>query len=82
MVENRARMIRWGSVMIMSVLIVIVLLDTLREIVPYWDVLLAVGLLVTWMLGQRYERALIIEAGLADEDDIRRVERESSGWLL
>lgn len=75
-------MIRWGSVMIMSVLIVIVLLDTLREIVPYWDVLLAVGLLVTWMLGQRYERALIIEAGLADEDDIRRVERESSGWLL
>jgi len=68
--------------MIMSVLIVIVLLDTLREIVPYWDVLLAVGLLVTWMLGQRYERALIIEAGLADEDDIRRVERESSGWLL
>lgn len=68
--------------MIMTVLIVIVLIDTLREIVPYWDILLAVGLLVTWVLGQRYERALIIEAGLADDDEIRQAERESSGWLF
>lgn len=71
---------RLAGTVVMVLLIVIALFDSVRTAVPYWEVVLAVGLILTWMLGRRYERELIVEAGLADLEEIRRVEREGSRW--
>lgn len=82
MLKSRAQIFRWGGLITMIVLIGIALFDPVREVVPQWEILLAVGLIVIWGLGQRYERELIIEAGLADSEDVRQVERENSSWLF
>lgn len=47
---------------------------------------MAVGPIFAWLLGRFHERAVVIEAGLADEDELRDARRESEaesslfGW--
>lgn len=61
---------------IITALVAVALFESAREALPYWELVLATGFLVSWMLGQRFERLVIIEAGLADRADITEVERQ------
>lgn len=64
----------------LTVFVAIALFAPLRAVLPMWDLALAVGVLAAWMLGQRYEREIIVEAGVADRDDVLEVERRSMKW--
>lgn len=39
---------------------------------------IAAGPIFAWTLGRLHERALIVDAGLADEDELREVRREAA----
>lgn len=68
--------------LVISVFILIALLEGLRAAVPYWEYLLGGGFILAWMLGVRYERQVIVEAGVAEEGEVRLAERNASNWLI
>jgi len=52
----------------------------LRDILGiYQAALVATAPLVTWTLGRFHERALIVDTGLVDEDQIREASRNRDG---
>lgn len=38
--------------------------------------------IVTWMLGQQYERAIVLDAGVIDADELSELERDASRVLF
>lgn len=68
---------------VLTLFVAMALLEPVRTLVPRTELVLATGFLVAWMLGQRYERAIIVDAGIADRNEILEVERRSAnmwGW--
>lgn len=65
---------------VLTAFVAVALFPQIRAILPGWDLALAIGILVAWMLGQRYEREMIVDAELADRDDVLEVERRSMSW--
>jgi len=41
----------------------------------------AVAPLVTWVLGKRYERAIVLDAGLVDEEELSAAERAAARYI-
>ena len=77
---NRLLGRRIVHMLVLTAFVAVALFRPIRALVPAWDLLLAIGLLVAWMLGQRYEREMIAEAGLVDREKILAVERQSMSW--
>lgn len=75
---NRGKLVRIRLLYMATItgFVAIALFEPIRNAIPYWEYVLAVGFLITWMLGERFERTVIVEAGLADRADITDVERE------
>lgn len=65
---------------VLTAFVAVALFDQLQAVVPRWELLLAVGVVLAWMLGQRYEREVVVGAGLADRADVIEAEREASSW--
>lgn len=38
--------------------------------------------IATWMLGQQYERAIVLDAGVIDADELSELERDASRVLF
>lgn len=72
---------RFVHMVILIAFIIVTLFEQTREIIPMWEYILAFGFLLVWMLGQRYEREILIEAGLAEREEIIEVERNRATWL-
>ncbi len=75
----QSRVVHMG---ILSVFILIALVEPLQEALPRWRGILAVAILFAWMLGQRYEREIIVNAGVADKEEVVQVERDRSSWFF
>lgn len=72
---------RLVHMVVLTIFVAVAVLEPMRTVVPMWEYVLAVGVVLAWMLGQRHERAIIVEAGLADEREVRTAERESQTWF-
>lgn len=71
---------RLFHMLLLSAFVAVALFPPIRALLPAWDLALAIGILAAWMLGQRYEREMIVDAGLADREDILAEERKSMRW--
>lgn len=67
--------------LIVSSFVLILLLDWLRELVPYWEFVLAGGFVMVWMLGIRYERLVVIATGLATREELEEAEKLGHTWI-
>ena len=67
--------------LIMIAFILIVLSEGIQAELPYWEFVVSGGIIWVWMLGSRYERQVIVDAGLADPDDVKAAEQDASTWL-
>ena len=72
---------RMVHMVILIAFIIITLFEQAREVLPMWEYILAFGFLIVWMLGQRYEREILIDAGLAERDEVIEVERNRATLL-
>ncbi|MCU4742421.1 hypothetical protein OB955_12340 [Halobacteria archaeon AArc-m2/3/4] len=66
---------------VLTIFVAIAIFEPIQAAIPRWEFVLASGFIVAWMLGQRYERMIVISAGLADPHELRDAERESSTWF-
>ncbi len=76
--------LRWRRVIhmiIISLFIVILLLEGVREVIPRWDIVLAIGFVLVWMMGIRYERQVILESGLVEKDELKEAEMVGYRWI-
>ncbi len=73
---------RWVQLSVITLFVVLAVLEPLHALIPRWEIVLAVGFIVTWMFGQRYEREIVVEAGLADRQDVMDAERDAAGFLF
>lgn len=72
---------RLVNMLVLTAFVAVALFDPVQAIVPRWELLLAVGVVLAWMLGQRYEREVVVGAGLAERTDVIQAEREALSWL-
>lgn len=70
---------KWLHTVVLILLVAIILFG--RGIVPQLEFVAAVGLIVAWLMGVSYERSIILEADLVDEDDLKQVERDRSTFF-
>lgn len=82
MARSSASALRTVGILLMTALVAIAMFDPVRDALPGWHVVVAVGVVAIWMLAQRYEREVVVEAGLADRDDIQQAERNADRWLF
>jgi hypothetical protein len=66
---------------VVLVLMAALIIYGLPDSVPRHEIIFAAFVVVAWMLGQRFERAIILDAELADPEDVREVEREASSFF-
>ena len=79
--HTKVRRMRVIHTIILSILMVVLILEPIRETIPYWEFLLAFSVIWVWMLGIRYERSVILAHGLADPEDIEKAERASQQFI-
>lgn len=66
---------------LLTIFILVVLIESIRQRVPYWEFALAIGYVWMWMLGISYERTVVVESGLASRAEIKRAEETGYRWL-
>lgn len=67
--------------LVLTGFVAVAVVEPIQAMVPRWEFVLAAGIVVSWMLGQRYERTIVVASGLADPEELREAERESSTWV-
>ena len=79
---DRLKQIRLLHMLVISAFIIIILVQDLRESIPYWEFLLAFGYMICWVMGIRYERQVIIRSGIAKPAELRIAERNAASWIF
>lgn len=79
---DKIKQIRVLHMLVISAFIVVILLPTLREMIPYWEYVFAFGYVLCWILGIRYERQVILNSGVADASEVRVAERNAASWIF
>ena len=70
---------RWVHNTILVVLMAIVILAP-PDLLPRPEIVSAAFILLAWVLGEHYERLTVIEAGLADREELKAAEQDKRGW--
>lgn len=80
---NRQKVLgnRLLHMLILTAFVAVAIIEPFRAVVPMWEYVLGVGFMLVWLLGQRYERMVVVEAGLAERHEVREAERASQTWF-
>lgn len=73
---DRLFAIKWFHTVVLIVLVAIIMYGS--GIVPGRDLVAGGAPILAWVLGLLYERSIILNAGLVDRDDLKRLERSKN----
>lgn len=62
--------------LVMTAFILLAIYEPVRELVPAANYLVAIGIIIAWLLGTRFERELLIRSGVLDREAADRAERD------
>ena len=79
---SKIRRIRLAHSLFITGLVLVVVLEQIREAIPYWEFLIAGSLILVWILGIRYERAVVVLSGLATRQEVKEAEKTGYQWLF
>jgi hypothetical protein len=70
---------RWAHNTILAVMMAIVVFAPAGQL-PRPGLIAAAFILLAWVLGEHYERLVVVDAGVIDREELREIEREKRGW--